>query len=510
MAKLLFPIILLFFAGAAHAASPGDVVINEIAWMGSPAEGNETASQAANDEWLELFNTGANAIDLSGWVLKSTDNNPTIQLGGSGEILRIEAGAYFLLSRANQTVVGVSADLVYPYDTTKSSLGNSGEHLQLLDAGRNVIDDINAFGNWFAGDNITKQTMERKHPQLSGSDPDSWGTSVNPGGTPKSQNSVYQSTQPKPNPEPEVAPPPASPAGEPAPASDPTPGPEPVQTSTSTQDAATSTGSGQTNSTISYPDSIFINELMPFPQGPDELEEWIEITNESDLEQNISLWVIKDTAGVTNSYIFPNGSTISARGFLVFSRPTSKITLNNDNDGLNLIKPDGQIAQILYYDKAPKGSSFARTQDASTGSERSNWQWSSVPTPGSANIVPALPQGGPVSPIDGQAPTPPIEPVSPKPKPSEPASTKLTQSEPTIDDLKEVVQKYKEIEKDEDGTLIFTEKNEDAERAKQIASILDAGPQNKNKLVIFGAIFLALFSGVFIFLLRKRIKGPLR
>lgn len=175
MAKLLFPIILLFFAGAAHAASPGDVVINEIAWMGSPAEGNETASQAANDEWLELFNTGANAIDLSGWVLKSTDNNPTIQLGGSGEILRIEAGAYFLLSRANQTVVGVSADLVYPYDTTKSSLGNSGEHLQLLDAGRNVIDDINAFGNWFAGDNITKQTMERKHPQLSGSDPDSWG-----------------------------------------------------------------------------------------------------------------------------------------------------------------------------------------------------------------------------------------------------------------------------------------------------------------------------------------------
>ena len=500
--KLLFPIILLFFAGAAHAASPGDVVINEIAWMGAPAEEGKSASQTANDEWLELFNTSANTIDLSLWAVTSTDNNPVIQLSGS-----IGAGAYFLLSRANSTIGSTASDLVYPYETGKSALGNTGEHLQLLDAGGNVIDDINAFGSWFAGDNTDakqRKTMERKHPQLTGSDPVSWGTSANPGGTPKAQNSVYQSTQPvpapapsagpqpEPNPEPDAVP-------SPTPTNDPASNPEPtLQNSTSSQETATSTdstpstSSGQATSTASYPDSIFINEIMPFPQGPDELEEWIEITNESDSEANISLWAIKDSEGVTGSYIFPNGSTISAHGFLVLSRPTSKITLNNDNDGLNLIRPDGQVTQILYYDNAPKGSSYARTL--------SSWQWSNVPTPGSANILPATPQDGPSpSTSSGQAPTAPTEPVKPKIKPSE----------STIDDLKAVVQKYKEIKEGEDGTLTFTEKNEDDERAKQIASMLDATSGNRDKLVIFGSIFLALFSGVFIFLLRKRIRGGL-
>ena len=133
---------------------------------------------------------------------------------------------------------------------------------------------------------------------------------------------------------------------------------------------------------------------------------------------------MKDSGGVTSSYIFPNGSTISANGFLVLSRPTSKITLNNDKDGLGLIKPAGQIAQILYYEGAPKGSSYARAQDS--------WQWSSVPTPGSANILPvssALPAGELAPATDSVSP-PKTPPASPTPK-SEP-------SEPTLDDLKEV------------------------------------------------------------------------
>ena len=42
-----------------------NVVINEIAWMGSAA--------SASDEWIELKNTTNESINLSGWTLQSVD-----------------------------------------------------------------------------------------------------------------------------------------------------------------------------------------------------------------------------------------------------------------------------------------------------------------------------------------------------------------------------------------------------------------------------------------------------
>jgi len=463
-----------------------------------------------------LFNSSNAVIDLNGWTLKSTDDNPTIELSGS-----IAPGAYFLLSRANETVGSTTADLVYPYKN--NALSNSGEHLELLDPQENIIDEVNAWkSSWtdWGGDNDTKQTMERKDPILTGSDPVNWETSADPGGTPKAQNSVYQTTQPEqepdeePDPAPEPEPEPPAEEEEPDPTEDPPAPPSPeatedevkpepdlpaetstkegpqeneatstppvISSSTSTLESATTTpatASGQ--APTSYPTGIFINELMPSPAGPDELEEWIELTNESDVQANISSWKVQDTSGVTKFYIFPEGSIIAPRGFIVLSRPTTKITLNNDGDGLNLVNPDGEIAQTLFYSNAPKGNSYVRVNNTSTGSAQASWEWSSVPTPGSANILPAPPK------------------PKPKPKPSE----------PTIDDLKKVVETYKEIKESEDGGLTLTEENEDDERAKQIASIAEATSGNKDKFVISGAIFLALFSGVFIFLLKKRAKS---
>lgn len=44
-----------------------DVVVNEVAWMGSAPLAGETASKAANREWIELKNMTAAAVDISGW-----------------------------------------------------------------------------------------------------------------------------------------------------------------------------------------------------------------------------------------------------------------------------------------------------------------------------------------------------------------------------------------------------------------------------------------------------------
>lgn len=120
------------------------VIISEIAWMGT--------ANSANDEWLELYNNGSNDVDLTGWVLKADDDTPLINLSGA-----IPAGGYFLLERTDDnTVPNVTADLIYT-----GALENSDEILILKNASGSEVDRVDASGGWPAGDNSTKETMQR-------------------------------------------------------------------------------------------------------------------------------------------------------------------------------------------------------------------------------------------------------------------------------------------------------------------------------------------------------------
>jgi len=147
IALLLFPGAQLLAATPSFPpmAAPLDVVINEVAWMGTVAD--------YNDEWIELYNNTGSAIDLTDWTLRAADGSPAITLTGS-----ISANGYYLLERTNDdTIIDIPADQIYT-----GVLGNAGEALTLRDAGSNVIDTANGdSGAWPAGDNTTKQSMER-------------------------------------------------------------------------------------------------------------------------------------------------------------------------------------------------------------------------------------------------------------------------------------------------------------------------------------------------------------
>lgn len=173
--KIFFPILILLFTAPffSSAYSPLDIVVSEIAWMGS--------QNSANDEWIELYNNTENNIDLNGWVLKSDDKSPEIKLSGS-----IPLKGYFLLERTDDnSAPNIMADLIY-----KGSLENIGENLQLYDNLNNLTDEINCSSKWFSGNNTTKQTMEKINPKISGNDLSNWQTSENPNGTPKAKNSA--------------------------------------------------------------------------------------------------------------------------------------------------------------------------------------------------------------------------------------------------------------------------------------------------------------------------------
>lgn len=170
---MLTAILIPFTPGPVSASANGEVVINEVAWMGT------TVSYA--DEWIELYNTTGQSISLSGWTLRATDGEPNISLSGT-----IEPHGYFLLERTDDTSVpNIPADLIYT-----GSLSNTSEILELRDASGNLIDTVN---QWYAGDNTTKATMERTNPLISGTDPANWNTSTNTYdvgfGTPKAINS---------------------------------------------------------------------------------------------------------------------------------------------------------------------------------------------------------------------------------------------------------------------------------------------------------------------------------
>ena len=173
VSRILFPSILLLCGRPGHLFAQGtpalDVVLNEIAWMGTLA--------SANDEWMELRNNTAGPIDLAGWTLTSADGTPSFVLSGT-----IPAGGYFLLERTDDaTVPGVAADQIYT-----GALSNTLEILSLRDAGGGLQDFVDA---WYAGNSATRATMQRVDPAQPGDVAANWtngpveGTPMNSGGS---------------------------------------------------------------------------------------------------------------------------------------------------------------------------------------------------------------------------------------------------------------------------------------------------------------------------------------
>jgi len=143
------------------AASPGDVVINEVAWMG-------TTGGTAN-EWIELYNTTGSSISFTSWTLKAADNTPSVTLSGS-----IGAYGYYLLERTDDnTIPGLTADKIYT-----GAMTDTGEQLVLRDASNNVIDTANQNGSWFAGTTTNRATMARTEITISGTTSTNWHTST--------------------------------------------------------------------------------------------------------------------------------------------------------------------------------------------------------------------------------------------------------------------------------------------------------------------------------------------
>lgn len=309
---------------SAKATTSLDVVINEIAFAGT--------KEGWYFEWIELANNTKGEIDLSGWEIKNAGaKNKTLEL--EGKILPYD---FFLICKKEMEGCGLESWRLSLNDNHKE---NGSLILESKD--KNIVDQtpIPAGSRWPAGDKETKQTMERIDRESPGLNIENWQTSQSTKGTPGAKNNSKTTL----------------------PATEATPS---METSFEKPPQCSK--------------DIIVNEILPSPEGQDSLEEWIELFNKNFFTVDLSFFQIQDTSGKTKKFIIPQGTLIESQSFHLLKSPETKITLNNEGDGLKLFCPDGELIDEIYYQKAVTGKSFCRINN--------EWLWCKNPTPAAENL----------------------------------------------------------------------------------------------------------------------------
>lgn len=337
------------------------VVINEAAWGGTAAN--------SNHEWIELYNPGTTAVNITGWRLAATDNSLSITLNGT-----IPAGGYFLLERSTDNAVSdISADQIYT-----GALSNDGRVLRLLSPSGQVIDAANGNGGvWPAGsDSPSYCSMERR--AVGGvpvQDSDfSWitntgvlknGKDANGNdicGTPKNINWAFYVT----------------------------PTPTPQRTATL---ARTPTRTRTPAANRATPEPVVINEFLPHARSDyngdgviNSGDEFIELINLGSAVVTLNNYRLDDQQGDSNPYTI-TGVTLQPGTRLAFFSSETGILLSNGGDSVRLFKPSGQIADAFTYGVLKElDRSWCRYPDGKfIAAGQSNWTFGCLPSPGKPN-----------------------------------------------------------------------------------------------------------------------------
>lgn len=271
----------------------GTILINEV--MPNPQEGKE---------WIELYNSGSQNADITGWQIKD----------GSEKIYTLQGTIY--------------ADSFYIAEI-KSRLNNSGDAIYLSDQNNNSQHQL-IYGNWRGAEISAPKKGESIALQKDGS----YIISQTP-----TKNFTNIESQEHEN----------------------TRAQEHESIKTQKQPSPTSTSYKTSISDIE--NNITITEILPNPKGSDTNEEWIELYNNSDNDIDLGELYLDDQEGGSKPYKIPQATIIKARGYLLFPRTETNLALNNTGDCVRLLDSNKEEIINIEYDGAKENLSYAYSED---------------------------------------------------------------------------------------------------------------------------------------------------
>lgn len=343
---------------AEESASP--LVINE--FMPYPNTGEP--------EWVELFNTGSEPIDIQGYSIDDETTSSGVTTLTQSTI--IEPHTLFVVVFSSSFLNNSGSDSVKLYAPDGSLISNVPYSNASQNKSYSRIPD--GTGDFVKG----------------GATQSTWNVSLSPTNTPTSTPTEDPTTIPTIDTATEA------PVEVPAHSSTITP------TTTMTSISPTSTPTPTittTNTPTPYPTGMYVNEFMAAPASGG--KEWVEIYNSGSTDVDLGGWRIDDGDGGGVAVKISDGSMVPAQGYLVVEWDTS--LLNNDGDTLQILYPDGTVADQITFGKASNGASFSRAEDGT-------WYMSLDSTPGAVNKPQATPTysptSQPISPTATSTPTP--------------------------------------------------------------------------------------------------------
>ena len=173
----------LFFSFTISCLLAQSILITEFMADPTPSQGLPDA------EFVELYNAGSTDVDLDGFMLSS---------GGSPQLL-----PPFLLAQGAYVIVCDDSDemdfLAYGDVVTVSSfpaLSNGGDNITVADSSGLFIHSIDYDLDWYGGvSNSGGFTIEMINPDLLCQGASNWSGTLSPtGGTPATQNSIFDNT----------------------------------------------------------------------------------------------------------------------------------------------------------------------------------------------------------------------------------------------------------------------------------------------------------------------------
>lgn len=161
------------------------VIINEINY-------NSPDDNDAGD-WLELYNRNSSPVDLSGWILKDSNEDNEFIIP-QGTVMQPED--FIVLYHDGVDFSAVFPDVSDAYGNVEFNFSNGGELIRLYDEDGSIIDQVeyDDEGEWPAEADGNGSTLELKDYDLDNDFASSWGAS-NGNGTPGEPNSISVSNE---------------------------------------------------------------------------------------------------------------------------------------------------------------------------------------------------------------------------------------------------------------------------------------------------------------------------